>query len=1097
MRNRTICASLLVLFLLAMSPINAGAQTAHFSYAQLTLVSGFDFPDGIAVDHSGNVFVADTFNNNVDEIPNGCLDPSCVKLLSNSFDWPFGIAVDASGNVFVADNGYTAVKEILAASGYATVKSLAPFPSPYGIAVDANSNVFFTDNETNKVQEILAAGGYTTIKSLGSGFNTPASVAVDSNGNVFVADTGSNAVKEILAASGYTTVNTLGGGFNAPTSVALDASGNIFVADTGNGALKQILAVGGYTTVNTLSTAFGAPVALAADASGNLFVADTRSDSVLKLETTSADFGTVAVGQPSATVPLTFVFDAAGTIANPVALTQGAAGLDFAIATGGTCTAAAYNAGDTCTVNVTFTPMFAGLRTGVVLLQDVAGNTIATAYLHGVGSGPQVNFQPGTQSAIATNLAYPAGVAVDATGSVYIALATTGNAAVYKQTPSAGGYTQTTVATGLGNTVGVAVDGGGNVYIADIGNAAIYKETSSGGNYIQTTIGSGWGQPQGVAVDVAGNVYVADFSAGAVYKETLLPSGYIQTTIVSGLKSPQGVAVDGNGNVYIADFGAGAVYKATPSGATYTLTTIAGGLTSPAGVTVDASGNLYIVYYANTGDGGVWKETWSGSSYIQTTLASGLRFPSSTAVDGSGNVYIAVVNSWQQPLGAVYKVNYANPPNLTFPTPTPVAWIDATDGPQTVTIQNVGNAPLTFQPFVAANLLDAVLASSGATDCTVLTDLQLTSGAACTLGIEFAPAQSGLVYGHVNVVDNALNAAAALQTVTLQGTGIATAPAVSLSTTSLAFGNVAVNTESLYQGFTLTNTGGSPLSIGSIALTGTNKTQFLISGNTCPASLTAGSGCVIHLHFYPNVTGPASAALTITDNANGSPQSVTLTGTGNPLPTVSLSTTSLAFGNVAVNTESAYQGFILTNTSGNPLSIGSVALTGTSKTQFLVSANTCPATLAAGAGCTIHLHFYPNVTGPASAALTITDNAIGSPQSVTLTGTATPPPTVSLSTTTIAFGNVTVKTESLYQPFTLTNTGGSPLTITGIALTGTNKTQFLISSNYCPTSLSAGANCTIHLHFYPTVTGPATAALTITDNATASPQSVTLTGTGK
>jgi hypothetical protein len=319
---------------------------------------------------------------------------------------------------------------------------------------------------------------------------------------------------------------------------------------------------------------------------------------------------------------------------------------------------------------------------------------------------------------------------------------------------------------------------------------------------------------------------------------------------------------------------------------------------------------------------------------------------------------------------------------------------------------------------------------------------------------------------------------------------------VSLSTTSLAFDKVAVNTESLYQGFTLTNTGGNRLTISSIALTGTNSAQFLISSNTCPANLAAGANCVIHLHFYPHMTGPAVAALTICDSATGSSQSVALTGTG-LAPEVSLSATSVAFSTELVNTESAYQPVTLTNTGDSPLTISGIALTGPNKTQFLVSSNYCPTSLAAGANCVIHLHFYPQVTGAASAALTITDNATGSPQSVTLTGTGTlPPPVVSLSTTSLAFGNVPVDTESSYQGFTLTNTGGSPLTISSVALTGTNKAQFLISGNTCPASLAPGANCAIHLHFYPQVTGAVVAALTITDNASGSPQSVALTGTG-
>jgi hypothetical protein len=323
---------------------------------------------------------------------------------------------------------------------------------------------------------------------------------------------------------------------------------------------------------------------------------------------------------------------------------------------------------------------------------------------------------------------------------------------------------------------------------------------------------------------------------------------------------------------------------------------------------------------------------------------------------------------------------------------------------------------------------------------------------------------------------------------------VVTPAAVSLSSTSIAFGNQAVKTESTYRPVTLTNTGGSPLTIGSIALTGTNRAQFLVSSNYCPASLAAGANCAIHLHFYPQLAGAAVAALTISDNAAGSPQSVTLTGTGTA-PAVSLSPTTIAFGNQAVKTESTYLGVTLTNTGTASLTIAGIALSGSNETQFLISSNTCPATLAVGANCVIHMHFYPQATGAAVAALTITDSAAGSPQSVTLTGTGTAP-AVTLAPTSIAFGFVPVNTESAIQPVTLTNIGTASLTITSIALTGTNEAQFLISSNTCPASLAAGANCVIHLRFYPQVIGAASATLSITDNATGSPQSVALTGTG-
>ena len=109
-------------------------------------------------------------------------------------------------------------------------------------------------------------------------------------------------------------------------------------------------------------------------------------------------FGSVNVGtkSPAATIPVTFVM--AGTLGSTAVLSQGAPGLDFADAGTGTCTAnTAYVAGQTCTVNVTFTPKFAGTRYGAVQLKDISGNVIATRYLQGTGVGPQMNFLPNTE----------------------------------------------------------------------------------------------------------------------------------------------------------------------------------------------------------------------------------------------------------------------------------------------------------------------------------------------------------------------------------------------------------------------------------------------------------------------------------------------------------------------------------------------------------------------------------------------------------------------------------------------------------------------------------------------------------------------------
>jgi hypothetical protein len=147
------------------------------------------------------------------------------------------------------------------------------------------------------------------------------------------------------------------------------------------------------------------------------------------------------------------------------------------------------------------------------------------------------------------------------------------------------------------------------------------------------------------------------------------------------------------------------------------------------------------------------------------------------------------------------------------------------------------------------------------------------------------------------------------------------------------------------------------------------------------------------------------------------------------------------------------------------------------------------------ASCTIHGHFAPTTTGALAAVITIRDSANTSPQTITLSATGTTPP-VTLSTTSVTFPATHVGTSSASQIVTMTNTGTSVLSITSIAVTGTNASSFIFANN-CGTSLALGASCTIHGHFAPTVMGVLTAAITISDSAAGSPQKFALSGTGQ
>jgi hypothetical protein len=175
------------------------------------------------------------------------------------------------------------------------------------------------------------------------------------------------------------------------------------------------------------------------------------------------------------------------------------------------------------------------------------------------------------------------------------------------------------------------------------------------------------------------------------------------------------------------------------------------------------------------------------------------------------------------------------------------------------------------------------------------------------------------------------------------------------------------------------------LSISSVATTGTNASEFAVSSDGCGSSIGGHSSCKISVTFAPVTAGGKTAALTVTDSANNSPQSVDLTGTG--IVPMLVTPSSLTFAAQTVGTTSAAKIVTIKNNLPTTLTMSGNTFAGTNAGDFAQSATTCGTTLAAGAKCTVSITFAPTATGSRVAELDVVDSAITSPQTVALSGT--------------------------------------------------------------------------------------------------------------
>ncbi|MGA8489104.1 MAG: choice-of-anchor D domain-containing protein [Terriglobales bacterium] len=391
---------------------------------------------------------------------------------------------------------------------------------------------------------------------------------------------------------------------------------------------------------------------------------------------------------------------------------------------------------------------------------------------------------------------------------------------------------------------------------------------------------------------------------------------------------------------------------------------------------------------------------------------------------------------------------------------------------QPATMTNSGGSSLTVSKVTATG---AGFSVGGLT-----LPMTLASGQSQGFTVIFTPASAGTITGNLAIANTGSTPTV---NVALSG-GSQTAGAVTPSSSSLKFGNILVGSRQTLTE-TLTNTGGSSLTVTQVTPTGTG---FAVSGLTLPLSLPAGEGQAFSVTFAPQSAGTVSGNLAIANTGATAAVNIPLSGDGETAGALTTNPASLNFGSVQVGSNQSLSE-TLTNSGGSSVTITQVSPTGTG---FSVSGLSLPLTLASGQSQGFSVTFTPSSSGSSSGNLSIISNASNSTLNVPLSGNGLAAGSLVPSPSSLSFGSVQLGDNQQLSE-TLTNSGGVNVNISQASATGTG---FTMSGLNPPLVLTPGQHYTFTVTFTPPSSGTDSGSVSIVSNASNPNLSVPLSGTG-